>query len=118
MFSNENDLKRHYRTHTGEKHFVCQNCNRKFAVKSALVRHQATHSGVRSFKCFICPESRYFKTKRDLNQHMVFHYEPKFACSNCDYKTHTKSNLNKHKKFHEKNKITVHNNASDYKQLN
>ena len=30
---------------------------------------------------------KYFKTKHGLNNHTVFHYEPKFACSYCDYKT-------------------------------
>ena len=71
-----------------------------FAQKSNLVRHLATHSNVRNFKCSICPEGRSFKTKKHLNQHMVFHYEPKFSCGHCDYKAHTKSNLSQHEKFH------------------
>ena len=45
---------------------------------------------------------RYFKTKHGLNNHTVFHYEPKFACSYCDYKTHTKGNLDRHEKSHKK----------------
>ena len=105
IFFKKNDLKRHYRIHTVEKPFVCQTCNRKFAVKSALVRHQATHSDVRSFKCSICPESRYFKTKTNLNQHMKFHFEIKIACSHCKYKTHTKQNLVKHEKSNKKHKL-------------
>ena len=82
----------------------CQVCDRKFARKSALVQHQATHSNVRSFKCSICPEGRCFKTKSQLINHMVYHYEPKFACSHCDYKTHTRGNLKRHEKLHEKSK--------------
>ena len=74
-------------------------------MKSNLTQHQATHSEVRSFKCSICPEGRSFKRKRDLNQHIVFHYEPKFVCSRCGYKTHTKSNLKTHEKIHDLNKI-------------
>ena len=91
---------RHYKIHTREKPFVCQICDKTFSQKVNLVRHQATHSDVRNFKCSVCPEGRFFKTKDQLSHHMVFHYEPKFVCSRCDYKAHTKSNLSQHEKSH------------------
>ena len=102
VFDRNSNLVQHYRTHTGEKPFNCQLCDSKFAKKSSLIRHQATHSEIRSFKCSICPEGRFFKTKSQLSNHMVYHFEPKFSCSHCDYKTHTTSNLKKHKKIHDK----------------
>ena len=102
VFPSKSELKRHYRTHTGEKPFACKVCDKKFAHKRNLVEHQATHSDVRNFKCSICPEGRSFKTKRELRQHKVYHYEPKFSCRYCDHKSYRKCDLSKHAKTHSK----------------
>ena len=99
-FCQKSNLIKHYRIHTGEKPFACQICERKFAQKHHLVQHQATHNDDRNFKCSICPGERFFKTKDGLNQHMRFHYEPKFSCSYCDHKSYTTTHLTRHEKTH------------------
>ncbi|KAM8800662.1 histone-lysine N-methyltransferase PRDM9-like [Rhynchonycteris naso] len=42
---------RHQRTHSGEKPYVCRECERGFTQKSALLRHQRTHSGEKPYVC-------------------------------------------------------------------
>ena len=94
----KSNLNRHMRTHTEEKPYECSTCDKRFAQKSSLQNHQATHSDERNFKCKICPDDRYFKTKSQLRNHLVYHYEPKFTCLHCNKKCHTSSNLDKHMK--------------------
>ena len=88
----------------GKNPFPCQITNKRIALNHHLVQHQAIHSEIKPFKCSIYSDGRIFKTKHQLSDHMIFHYELKFSCSHFDYKTHTKCNLNIHEKLISANK--------------
>ena len=62
--------------------------------------HEAIHSDERKFKCNICPDERSFKTKKELNNHIKYHYDPKYSCVQCQKKFYSSSSLNQHVKFH------------------
>lgn len=71
-FNSSDHVKRHMRTHSGEKPYKCQYCDRAFAQSNDLVKHTRSHVGVNTYKCDQCPAA--FRLHGELRTHRQQHF--------------------------------------------
>ncbi|XP_005107343.1 uncharacterized protein LOC101845423 [Aplysia californica] len=93
------NLRRHKRTHTGEKPYKCDVCGCAFALRNSLKAHLLTHTEERPFQCGICGKT--FKSEWCLKNHFKTHTsERPYKCEICGMTFKYSTGLNQHRATH------------------
>lgn len=67
-FNFESKLKRHMRSHAGEKPYKCKQCEERFNQSLDLTRHMRVHCGFKPYNCAHCGKG--FNKVQHLERHI------------------------------------------------
>lgn len=105
-FSRRCQLKRHQRSHTGEKLYGCGACGKAFSQKAYLIAHQRLHTGEKPYECCKCKRIFFFKS--DLTKHQRIHTGEKlYECSDCKKAFRSKAKLIQHQQTHTRETVQL-----------
>ncbi|KAG9268718.1 zinc finger protein 513-like [Astyanax mexicanus] len=100
-----NHLKRHMKTHNGEKPYQCQHCAYASAQLVNLQRHVRTHTGEKPYKCDCCTFA--CNSLGNLKRHQRMHTQEKpNKCSQCDFRASSSQTLKRHMMNHKTEEST------------
>lgn len=96
-------LREHYRTHTNERPFECNICEKKFHKFNQLKQHQAIHINARKHKCHICGKG--FNRRGNMVIHSQRHLKNQLLCKICGDMFTSLKELLAHRNSHPKGEI-------------